>query len=72
MRRATGVFLAILSGMVCFAHMARAQSAASLDITARVTPTAAQAEPVRQFPLYILTKSYTEIAKSVEEADPVP
>jgi hypothetical protein len=72
MRRATGVSLAILAGIVCFAHTARAQSAASLDITARVTPTAAQPEPVREFTLYILTKSYTEIAKDVEEADPVP
>lgn len=72
MRRAIGVSLAILAGMVCFARTARAQSAASLDITARVTPTAAQPEPVREFQLYILTKSYSEIAKDVEKADPVP
>src|SRR5580658_4474897 len=73
MRRASGISLAILAGMVCLAHTARAQSStASLDITARVTPTSAQPEPVRQFTLYILTKSYAEIAKSVEDADPVP
>src|SRR5580698_2582828 len=73
MSRAIGVSLAILAGMVCFAHTTRAQNtAASVDITARVTPTAAQPEPVRQFTLYILTKSYAEIAKSVEDADPVP
>jgi hypothetical protein len=45
---------------------------ASLDITARVSPTAARAEPVRQFTLYILTKSYTDIAKEIEEGDVVP
>jgi hypothetical protein len=73
MRRATGVSLAILAGMVCLARPAWAQSsAASLDITARVTPTAAQPEPLRQFTLYILTKSYVEIAKDVEAGDPVP
>jgi hypothetical protein len=73
MRRATVFSLAMLAGMVCFAHTTRAQnSAASLDITARVTPTAAQPEPVRQFTLYILTRSYAEIAKDVESGDPVP
>jgi hypothetical protein len=73
MRRAIGISLAILAGFVCVAHTVRAQSAAaSLDITARVSPTAARPEPVRQFTLYILTKSYTEIAKDVEAGDVVP
>ena len=40
-----------------------------LDITARITPTAARPEPVRQFTLYILTKSYADIAKEVEAGD---
>jgi hypothetical protein len=73
MRRATLASLAIFAGMACLAHTARTQNAtASVDITARVTPTAAQPEPVRQVTLYILTKSYAEIAKGVEDADPVP
>jgi hypothetical protein len=73
MRRATGVSLAILAGWVCFAHAARTQnSAASLDITARVSPTAARPEPVRQITLYILTKSYADIAKEVEDTDVIP
>jgi hypothetical protein len=73
MRRATGISLAILAGLVCLAQTARAQgSAASLDITARVTPTAARPEPVRQFMFYILTKSYADIAKEVEAGDVVP
>lgn len=56
-----------------FALPSRAQSTTgTLDLTARVTPTAARAEPVRQFTFYILTKSYTAIAKEVEEKDALP
>jgi hypothetical protein len=73
MRRATGSWLAIIAGMVCFAHSTRAQNGAGmLDITARITPTAARPEPVRQFTFYVLTKSYADIAKEVEAADVIP
>jgi hypothetical protein len=73
MRRAMGISLAMLAVLVCFAHTAQAQSsAATLDITARITPTAARPEPVRQFMFYILTKSYADIAKEVEAGDVVP
>lgn len=73
MRRATGIWLALLAGLVCFAHTARAQnSAGTLEITARVTPTAARPEPVREFTFYILTRSYAEIAKEVEGKDVIP
>src|SRR5215467_2035411 len=47
-------------------------AAGALEFSARITPTAARAEPVRQFTFYILTKSYTEIVKEAEERDPVP
>jgi hypothetical protein len=73
MRRAMGISLAMLAVLVCFAHTAQAQSsAATLEITARITPTAARPEPVRQFMFYILTKSYADIAKEVEAGDVVP
>ena len=73
MRTATGISWAILAVLVCFGHSASAQnSPATLDITARITPTAARPEPVRQFMFYILTKSYADIAKEVEEGDVVP
>jgi|SRR5271165_3645464 len=73
MRRATGISLAILAGWACTAGTARAQSsAATLDITARVAPTAARPEPVRQFTLYILTKSYADISKDIAEGDVLP
>src|SRR5713101_536859 len=44
----------------------------ALEFVARITPTAARAEPVRQFTFYILTRSYAQIVKEVEEQDPVP
>jgi hypothetical protein len=73
MRRATRLSLAILGVLPCFACSTRAQnSAGALDITARITPTAARPEPVRAFTFYILTKSYADIAKEVEEGDVVP
>jgi hypothetical protein len=63
---------AILTLIFCFALTAglRAQTATgTLDFTARVMPTAARPEPVRQFTFYVLTKSYEEIAKEVEAQD---
>ena len=42
----------------------------TLDVTARIAPTGARPEPVRQFTFYVLTKSYTDIVK--EAADQFP
>jgi hypothetical protein len=73
MRRATGFSLAMTAVLACFGQATRAQSSAgTLEITARITPTQARPEPVRQFTFYILTKSYADIAKEVEEGDVVP
>jgi hypothetical protein len=47
-------------------------STGAIDITARITPTGARPEPVRQFQIYILTKSYAEIAKEVAGQDVLP
>ena len=64
-----GITLYVFS-IVCGA---RAQSAAgTLELAARITPTAARPEPVRQFTFYILTRSYTEIVKEVGEKDAPP
>src|SRR5271157_3896620 len=52
---------------------ALAQSGAgSIEFAARITPTAARPEPIRQFTLYLLTKSYADIVREVEASDPVP
>src|ERR1700743_2461983 len=44
----------------------------ALDLVARITPTAARPEPVRQFTFYVLTKSYEDITKDVEASDAPP
>jgi hypothetical protein len=73
MRRALTRFISVLSCACLFAGAARAQSATgSLDFGARITPTGARPEPVRQFTFYVLTKSYAEIVKEVEGENVVP
>src|SRR5216684_4307219 len=73
MRKAAVFILSVAIGALSFVCEARAQSdSGALEITARITPTGARSEPVRQFTLYILTKSYSDIVKEVEEKDPVP
>jgi hypothetical protein len=73
MKRATVFPLFLLAGFACLAPPAWTQSSTtSLEIVARVKPTAARPEPVRQFTLYLLTKSYVDIAKEVEAGDVVP
>src|SRR5258708_37265522 len=65
----------ILAGLYCFAGIValRAQSGAgALEFTAKVTPTAAKAEPAREFTIYLLTKSYGQIAKELDERDGPP
>ncbi len=44
----------------------------AVDLVARITPTGAHTEPVRQFTFYVLTKSYAEIVKEVEDQDILP
>src|SRR6266436_3734351 len=72
MRKAAVFILSVAIGALSFVCEARAQGdSGALEITARITPTGARSEPVRQFTLYILTKSYSDIVKEVEEKDPV-
>jgi hypothetical protein len=73
MRKAVRIIAILLAGVFPLALASRAQDApGALDLTARITPTAAHPEPVRQFTFYILTKSYTDICKEVEAGDIVP
>ncbi len=65
----------ILAGLYCFtgAVALRAQSGVgALEFTAKVTPTAAKAEPAREFTIYLLTKSYDQIVKELDERDGPP
>jgi hypothetical protein len=63
-------------GLICAAFLAgatRAQSTpGSLELAARISPTAARPEPVRQFTFYVLTKSYSEIVREVEAQNETP
>jgi len=73
MRKEAIFTLNIALSALCFVSGARAQgNSGALDLTARITPTAARPEPVRQFTFYVLTKSYSDVVKEVEEKDPIP
>src|SRR5947209_6068863 len=75
MRRA---FLQSIFAQACLTFLPIAASAqtpantGALEFAARVTPTEARPEPVRQFTFYILTKSYADIVKEVEGENTVP
>jgi hypothetical protein len=72
MRLSSRLFL-LAGALLTLAKIAPAQSGtAAIDLTARITPTSARAEPVRQFTFYVLTKSYTDIIKEVEAQDVLP
>ena len=66
------VFGLVVAGFVSGSAASAQTATGSLEFLARITPTAARPEPVRQFTFYILTKSYTAIVKEVEEKDPPP
>ena len=73
MRKAA--LITLFAALCAFARAsgARAQSdSGALEFTARITPTGARPEPVRQFTFCVLTKSYSDIVKEVEEKDPIP
>ena len=67
--------LALTASLSCLLapRPAAAQSPnGGIDLTARVAPTGARPEPVRQFTFFVLTKSYAEILKNVQEQEPPP
>jgi hypothetical protein len=73
MRKAAVITMVFAMCALPFVSGALAQGdLGALDITARITPTGARPEPVRQFTFYLLTKSYSDIVKEVEEKDPIP
>ena len=73
MRKAAIFVLGIALCAFAFVTAALAQTdTGTLDLTARITPTAARPEPVRQFTFYVLTKSYAEIVKEIEEKEALP
>jgi hypothetical protein len=72
MQKTALFFFAWLGCAACMTGGAHAQGTlGSLDFAARITPTAARPEPVRQFTFYVLTKSYVEIVKEVEAGNAI-
>jgi hypothetical protein len=72
MRKLIRLFF-LLGALPLLAAPLRAQNGTgAIALSARVTPTGAQPEPVREFPIYVLTKSYADIVKEVESQDTLP
>ncbi|HYL85286.1 MAG TPA: hypothetical protein VE263_13705 [Candidatus Angelobacter sp.] len=73
MRKAASITFGFLLAACWLTGSAAPQTTTgSLEFSARITPTAARPEPVRQFTFYVLTRSYTDIVKEAEGKDPVP
>lgn len=73
MRKMSPLFSVVLLCAAAVPGTTPAQSDhGTLDFTAHITPTAARPEPVRQFTFYVLTKSYADVVKEVEEHSPLP
>jgi hypothetical protein len=73
MKRASPLLLVLWLCSLCAARSGTSQTTNStLDIMARITPTAARPEPARQVTFYVLSKSYRDICKEVEAEDAPP
>lgn len=62
---------------LCFAALAALAAPAAaqngtIEFVARVAPTGGVQEPVRGFPFFLLSKSFVQISKEVDAADPKP
>lgn len=64
------VFLSLL--LILAAALLAQSGTGSLALSAHMAPTGAAPEPVRQFTFYVLTKSYDDILKEVEQQDAPP
>ena len=64
------VFLGLL--LILAAALLAQSGTGSLALSAHIAPTGAAPEPVRQFTFYVLTKSYDDILKEVEQQDAPP
>lgn len=67
--------LFVLAAILCLTTASRVHAQAgtgALEFTAKVTPSAAKPEPVRDFTFYVLTKSYDDIVKDLDEREGPP
>jgi len=66
------LILAAIFSFVPALQLSAQNANGALEFTARITPTAAKPEPVRDFTFYVLTKSYDDIVKEIDERDGPP
>lgn len=71
MKRARGPTFLLLSAAALLATPAFAQTG-SIEFVARVTPAGGIAEPVRELPFYLLSKSFADVAKEADQSEPKP
>lgn len=74
MTRLTGIWMgAVAACTIALGASAQEQpGTGTLEFTAYVSPSAAKPEPVRSFTFYVLTKSFDEIKKEIEEKNGSP
>lgn len=65
-------FVALFLFSLAFSRPAAAQTAGAIEFVARVTPAGGLSEPVRGLPFYLLRKSFQEIGKEADAAQPRP
>jgi hypothetical protein len=71
MRRSMAIAAVVSLGILLVGSRAGAQ-AGSIEFVARATPSGGLEEPVRGFPFYLLSRSFDEIEKDVDLANPKP
>ncbi|MGB7439386.1 MAG: hypothetical protein WBR26_16025 [Candidatus Acidiferrum sp.] len=72
MRHSPRILLVLVAVSFLPALLPAQGTTGAIDLSARVTATGAQPEPVRQFPFYVLTRSYADVVKEVEGQDVLP
>jgi hypothetical protein len=72
MRKLSLLFLSILIFIGTQKIVSAQSNTGALEFDANVTPTAAKPEPARDFTFYILTKSYEQIVKEINEKNGPP
>jgi hypothetical protein len=73
MRKTTVLaFCAVMCALLLGSDCSSQTTNGGLEFVARITPSGARPEPVRQTTFFVLTRSYSEIVKEIEDKDPVP
>ena len=72
MKKISPLFFPVILFAVLASSAPAQTSGGSLELNASVTPTSAKPEPVRDFTFYILTRSYGDIVKEINEKDGPP